>query len=418
MENSLLFAQQLDSQDTLSHFRERFHIPAPNGKPVIYFCGNSLGLQPKSAKAAIEQELEDWKNLGVEGHFQGKNPWFHYHKFLTEKAAKIVGGKPLEVVIMNNLTVNLHLMMVSFYRPTKERFKIITEAGAFPSDQYALESQARFNGHNPDKAIIELKPRRGEETLHTADILDAIEEHKDELSLVMMGGVNYYTGQLFDMEKITITAQKAGAFVGFDLAHAAGNVPLHLHNWGVDFAVWCTYKYLNSGPGGTSGVFVHERHANKPDLPRFAGWWGHSEKERFLMKKGFIPEEGAAGWQLSNAQIMPMALHKASLDIFDEAGIENLRAKSEKLTGFLEFLIKETFKNDEIRIITPSNPDERGCQLSLVAKENGRKVFDYLSKNHVIADWREPNVIRVAPTPLYNTFEEVYRFVELLKKGF
>lgn len=418
MENTLAFAQQLDKEDQLASFRNRFHIPAPDGKPVIYFCGNSLGLQPKTAESAIKQELEDWKNLGVEGHFHGKNPWFHYHKFLTEKAAKIVGANPLEVVIMNNLTVNLHLMMVSFYRPTKERFKIITEAGAFPSDQYALESQARFHGHNPDKAIIELKPRRGEETLHTEDILEAIEEHKDELALVMMGGVNYYTGQLFDMEKITITAQKVGAFVGFDLAHAAGNAPLQLHNWGVDFAVWCTYKYLNSGPGGTSGVFVHERHANKPDIPRFAGWWGHSEKERFLMKKGFIPEEGAAGWQLSNAQIFPMAIHKASLEIFDEAGIENLRAKSEKLTGFLEFLIKETFKNDEIRIITPSNPKERGCQLSLVAKENGKKVFDYLSKNHVIADWREPNVIRVAPTPLYNTFEEVFRFVELLKKGF
>jgi kynureninase len=418
MENSLAFAQQLDSQDSLAHFRERFHIPSPNGSPAIYFCGNSLGLQPKTVKSAIEQELEDWKNLGVEGHFHGKNPWFHYHKFLTEKAAQIVGGTNKEVVIMNNLTVNLHLMMVSFYRPTKERFKIITEAGAFPSDQYALESQARFHGHNPDKAIIELKPRRGEETLHTEDILEAIEEHKDELALVMMGGVNYYTGQLFDMEKITITAQKVGAFVGFDLAHAAGNVPLELHKWGVDFAVWCTYKYLNSGPGGTSGVFVHERHANKPDLPRFAGWWGHSEKERFLMKKGFIPEEGAAGWQLSNAQIFPMAIHKASLEIFDEAGMENLRAKSEKLTGFLEYLLNDTFKNGEIRIITPSNPKERGCQLSLVAKENGKKVFDYLSKNNVIADWREPNVIRIAPTPLYNTFEEVFRFVELLKKGF
>lgn len=415
--NTLAFAQSLDKADKLAKFRERFYIPQHEGKPVIYFCGNSLGLQPKTAKSAIEQELEDWKNLGVEGHFQGKNPWFHYHKFLTTKAAKIVGGKEKEVVIMNNLTVNLHLMMVSFYRPTKERFKIITEAGAFPSDQYALESQARFHGHNPDKAIVELKPRQGEDTLRTEDILAAIDDHKDELSLVMMGGVNYYTGQAFEMDKITKAGQQAGAFVGFDLAHAAGNLHLQLHDWGVDFAVWCSYKYLNSGPGGTSGVFVHERHANKPEMPRFAGWWGHNEKERFLMKKGFIPVEGAAGWQLSNAQIFPMAIHKASLDIFDEAGMDNLREKSVQLTGFLEFLLNDTFTNNEFKIITPANPQHRGCQLSLVAAKDGRKVFDYLTKSGVIADWREPNVIRIAPVPLYNTYEDVFRFVELLKKG-
>ncbi|MFN3446797.1 MAG: kynureninase, partial [Bacteroidia bacterium] len=332
-ENTLAFAQQLDKEDKLAHFRNEFYMPQKEGKPMIYLCGNSLGLQPKNARAAIEQELNDWADLGVEGHFAGKNPWMYYHHFLTEKAAKVVGAKPSEVVIMNNLTANLHLMMVSFYRPTKTRYKIMMEGTAFPSDMYAMETQARFHGLNPDDTIIELKPREGEYTLRTEDIIATINANKDELAIVMMGGVNYYTGQAFDMKAITEAAHAVGATVGFDCAHAAGNLQLQLHDWNVDFAVWCTYKYLNSGPGGTSGVFVHERHGKNPDLVRFAGWWGHDEKERFQMKKGFKPMEGAAGWQLSNAQIFPMAIHKASLELFDEAGIENLRAKSEKLTG-------------------------------------------------------------------------------------
>ncbi|MCX6185719.1 MAG: kynureninase, partial [Bacteroidetes bacterium] len=327
-ENTLAFAQQLDKQDILAHFRDRFYMPHHNKKPVIYLCGNSLGLQPKSAQVAVQQEFDDWAKLGVEGHFQAKNPWKFYHHFLTEKAAKVVGAKPSEVVIMNNLTANLHLMMVSFYRPSAKRYKIMMEVSAFPSDQYAMETQAKFHGFNPEEAIIELKPRKGEYTLRTEDIIAKIHEHKDELAIVMMGGVNYYTGQAFDMARIAKSAHEVGAMAGFDLAHAAGNLQLQLHDWDVDFAVWCTYKYLNSGPGGTSGVFVHERHANKPKLNRFAGWWGHNEEERFLMKKGFKPMEGAAGWQLSNAQVFPMAIHKASLEMFDEAGIENLRKKS------------------------------------------------------------------------------------------
>jgi kynureninase len=339
-ENSLAFAQNLDQTDKLARFRDEFHLIQKDGKPMVYLCGNSLGLQPKRVKAAIDQELKDWAELGVEGHFDGKNPWMYYHHFLTEKAAKVVGAKNSEVVIMNNLTANLHLMMVSFYRPTATRYKIMMEVSAFPSDQYAMETQARFHGLNPEEAIIELKPRDGEYTLRTEDILAKIEENKDTLAILMMGGVNYYTGQAFDMKTIAAAAHAVGARAGFDLAHAAGNLQLQLHDWNVDFAVWCTYKYLNSGPGGTSGVFVHERHGNNPEINRFAGWWGHDEKERFLMKKGFIPMEGAAGWQLSNAQIFPMAIHKASLELFDEAGIENLRLKSEMLTGYLYFILK------------------------------------------------------------------------------
>lgn len=415
-QNTLAYAQHEDEQDMLAHYREQFHLIKKNGHHVVYLCGNSLGLQPHSAKAAVEQELKDWAELGVEGHFEGKNPWKPYHHFLTEKAARVVGAKPIEVVVMNNLTANLHLMMVSFYRPTAKRYKIMMEATAFPSDQYAMESQARFHGFDPDDAIIELKPREGEYTLRTEDIIASIEQHKDELAIVMMGGVNYYTGQAFDMQAITKAAHKAGAIAGFDLAHAAGNLHLQLHDWDVDFAVWCSYKYMNSGPGGTSGVFVNERFAKDKTLNRFAGWWGHDEEERFKMKKGFKPMEGAAGWQLSNAQIFPMAIHNASLEIFDSAGMENLRKKSEKLTGYLEFILSHY--TDHLTVITPKDPAARGCQLSIIVKKDGKKLFDYLFENNIWPDWREPDVIRMSPVPLYNSFEDVYRIGEALDKYF
>ena len=419
--NTLAFAQQLDKEDTLAPFRNEFHLIQKDGKPAVYLCGNSLGLQPKKVKAAIDQELKDWAELGVEGHFDGKNPWMYYHHFLTENAANIVGAKQSEVVVMNNLTVNLHLMMVSFYKPTATRYKIMMEVSAFPSDQYAIETQTRFHGFKPEDAIIELKPREGEHTLRTEDIVATINAHKDDLAIVMLGGVNYYTGQAFDMQAITKAAHQVGAMAGFDCAHAAGNLNLKLHDWDVDFAVWCTYKYLNSGPGGTSGVFVHERHGNNPDLVRFAGWWGHDEKQRFQMKKGFKPMEGAAGWQLSNAQIFPMAIHKASLELFNEAGIDNLRAKSVLLTGYLEFLLLEInseFSHPKLEIITPKNPTERGCQLSIIVKQNGKKLFDYLNQNAILPDWREPDVIRMSPVPLYNTFEEVYKIGDVMNTYF
>ena len=415
-QNTLIFAQELDQKDPLVKFREQFHIPTVNGNQQIYLCGNSLGLQPKTAKEAINQELEDWANLGVEGHFKGKNPWMYYHHFLTENAAAVVGAKPSEVVVMNNLTANLHLMMVSFYKPTEQKYKIIMEGSAFPSDQYAMETQARFHGIEPNDAIIELLPREGEFTLRTEDILATIEQHKNELAIVMMGGVNYLTGQAFDMKSITEAAHKVGAIAGFDLAHAAGNLHLQLHEWDIDFAVWCSYKYLNSGPGGTSGVFVHERHGKNPGLIRFAGWWGHDEKSRFQMKKGFIPMEGAAGWQLSNAQIFPMAIHKASLEIFKAAGIENLRSKSEKLTAYLAFILDE-FK-EFLTVITPKETENRGCQLSIIVKNDGKKLFDFLEQNNIMPDWREPNVIRMSPVPLYNSFEEVYQIGQALKNYF
>jgi kynureninase len=415
-ENTLAFAQQMDQQDPLARFRSQFHLLHKDGKPIVYLCGNSLGLQPKSAKAAIDQELKDWAELGVEGHFDGKNPWMYYHHFLTEKAARVVGAKPEEVVIMNNLTANLHLMMVSFYKPTKTRYKIMMEVSAFPSDQYAMETQARFHGFDPADAIIELKPREGEYTLRTEDIIAKINEHKDDLAIVMMGGVNYYTGQAFDMEAITKAAHAVGVIAGFDLAHAAGNLHLKLHDWDVDFAVWCSYKYLNSGPGGTSGVFVNERHGNNPEIVRFAGWWGHDEATRFQMKKGFIPMKGAAGWQLSNAQIFPMAIHNASLQLFDEAGIGNLRKKSEMLTGYLEFILNDY--KDHLTVITPTDKNARGCQLSIIVKKDGKKLFDYLSENNILPDWREPDVIRMSPVPMYNSFEDVYRIGEALRNYF
>ncbi len=413
------FAHQLDEQDALKDYRQWFHFPSHvSGEDVLYFCGNSLGLQPRTAKQALDAELEDWAKFGVEGHFHGKKPWFHYHKFLTEHSAEVVGAKPHEVVVMNQLTVNLHLLMVSFYRPSKQKYKIIMEAGAFPSDMYAIESQVKFHGFNYDDAVIELKPREGEYTLRTTDILDTIEAHKDHLALVFFSGVQYYTGQLFNIPEITKKAHSVGAMAGFDLAHAAGNVRLLLHEWNVDFAAWCSYKYLNSGPGNVSGIFIHEKHGLDPETPRFAGWWGHKEEQRFLMKRGFVPEPGAAGWQMSNAPVFGMAVHAASLEIFHKAGIIALREKSKKLTAYLEFVLNYVQNHHDhigFTIITPSNPEERGAQLSILVKENGKALFDHITSKGVIADWREPNVIRLAPTPLYNRFEDIFSLGEILK---
>ena len=422
-DQSLEFAKEMDAQDPLQSFRNEFYFPQHEGKDAIYFCGNSLGLQPKSTQHYIQRELEQWRTYGVEGHFRGEHPWFHYHKYLQPQTAHIVGAKEQEVVVMNTLTVNLHLLMVTFYRPTKERFKIIMEAGAFPSDQYAIESQVKWHGFVPAEAIIEVAPRLGEDNLRTEDILATIAQHGDETALVLFGGVNYYTGQFFDLKAITQAGQRAGAYVGFDLAHAAGNVPLQLHDWEVDFASWCSYKYLNGGPGGPSGVFIHEKHGNDRDLPRFAGWWGYDEQQRFLMKKGFIPMSGAEGWQLSNASILSFAAHRASLDLFAAATMPALRAKSEKLTGYLEFLLQQLIREGySLQLITPKNEAERGCQLSLLTDAKGKQLFDYLSNNGVICDWREANlptgqagVIRLAPTPLYNRFEEVWILANLLR---
>ena len=415
-ENSEDFARSLDSKDPLKDYRDKFYIPQINGKDCIYFTGNSLGLQPKDTEKHILEELEDWKNLGVEGHFHAKHrPWFHYHKFTKELLAKLVGAKPLEVVSMNNLTSNLHFMMVSFYQPTSKRFKIVMEAGAFPSDMYAVESQVRFHGYDPNEAIIEIAPKAGSETLETKDIIETIEKNGNEVALVLFSGVQYYTGQYFDLKAISSAAHKVGAYAGFDLAHAVGNVKLNLHDSGADFAAWCSYKYLNSGPGGMSGIFVHERHANNSELPRFAGWWGHNEEARFKMEKGFIPMAGADGWQLSNVNVLSSAAHLASLKMFDEVGMDALVAKSRLLTGYLEFLLNTLDKNI-VSAITPSTEKDRGCQLSIVVKKDGKKVFDELTKAGVIADWREPEVIRVAPVPLYNTFSDVYTFYTILKK--
>ena len=409
------FARQMDETDSLKYLREKFYIPRQaTGEDVLYFTGNSLGLQPKTARNYIEQELKDWETLGVEGHFAAKHPWMSYHELLTDSMAKIVGAKPAETVVMNSLTVNLHLLMVSFYRPTKQRHKIVIEAGAFPSDQYAVASQIRFHGFDIEESLIELQPRENESCLRTEDIEQIIVENGDSIALVLLGGVNYYTGQKFDFQKITEIGHRVGAVVGFDLAHAAGNVDLKLHDWNVDFAAWCSYKYLKSGPGGIAGVFVHERHAKNPDLPRFAGWWGHDKETRFLMGDEFVPIKGAEGWQLSNPPIFQLAALKASLDIFEEAGMKTLIKKSKKLTGYLEFLLGE-IRDERISVITPNNPNERGCQLSIRVKNADKNLFKAISAKGVIADWREPDVIRVAPTPLYNSFADVYWFAEILK---
>lgn len=412
-------AQRLDNEDPLRSFRDQFFFPDTGDQPCAYFTGNSLGLQPKSVREALGQELDDWARHGVEGHFQARNPWYSYHELLMAPSAAIVGAREKEVVHMNGLTANIHLLMVSFYRPAGKRFKILCEAKAFPSDQYALESQVRFHGYDPAEAIIEVGPREGEHTIREEDFERVLREQGEEIALVFIGGVNYYTGQWFDMERITKAGHAAGAVVGWDLAHAAGNVPVKLHDWEVDFAAWCTYKYLNSGPGSVSGIFVHEKHAEAFDLPRFAGWWGHNKEERFKMKPGFQPIAGAEGWQLSNAPIMSMAPHLASLRIFAEAGLEALRHKSMKLTAFMEEVVQAVADATEahLEIITPKDPERRGCQLSLLAHGSGRTLFDYLMENGVFVDWREPNVIRTAPVPLYNSFADVVRFGEVLEAG-
>lgn len=420
MQNTIKHAKLMDSQDPLASYRERFYIPQVNGKDAYYFTGNSLGLQPKSTKDFLQQELDDWAQYGVEGHFHAKNPWVAYHKILMEPFARLVGAQPTEVVAMNGLTVNLHLMLVSFYRPQGKRTKIICEAKAFPSDQYTLESQVKFHGLDPADTIVEVAPRAGEHTIREEDIHAKIAEVGDELALVFWGGVNYYTGQVFDMAAMAQSAHAVGALCGIDLAHGVGNISLQLHDWEVDFACWCSYKYLNSGPGGISGVFVHEKHADKPELPRFAGWWGYEEETRFMMAPGFKPMQGAQGWQLSNAPVFSMACCKASMDIFDEVGMERLEAKSLLLTNYMEFVLNDIssrYERCNFEIITPKETIARGCQLSVLMHGQGKELFDFLTAEGVIADWREPNVIRMAAVPLYNTFEDIYQLGQIIEKG-
>ncbi|TYA84464.1 kynureninase [Seonamhaeicola marinus] len=409
------FALEQDKKDVLKPYKDQFYIPKDkHGNNLIYMTGNSLGLQPKSTKHYINQELTDWAALGVEGHFEAKNPWLPYHEFLTESMAKVVGAKPIEVVVMNTLTTNLHLMMVSFYKPTKTRYKILIESDAFPSDKYAVESQLRHHGFDHNEGLILWQPRDNEELLRYEDLEAILDTQGDEIALIMIGGINYYTGQYFNLKRITELGHKHGCKVGFDCAHGAGNVKLNLHDSGADFAVWCTYKYLNSGPGSLAGCFVHERHAHNKDLNRFTGWWSHNKATRFTMRDEFDQLPGAEGWQLSNPPILSMAAIKASLDIFHEVGIDALVEKSKQLTGYFEFLLKE-LGDDIIRIITPKHPEERGCQLSIQVKNADKTLHHKLTEAGVITDWREPDVIRCAPVPLYNSFEDVYVLVEKLK---
>jgi len=417
-DNSLDHAKALDAKDPLKHFRQKFHLPQHEGKDSIYFTGNSLGLQPKGVREAVDVELEDWANLGVEGHFHGHNPWFSYHERFPELLAPIIGALPSEVVVMNQLTVNLHLLLASFYRPQGKRNKIICEAKAFPSDLYAFETQAQWHGQFPKEAVVEVGVREGEYNLRTEDILAVIERHKDEVAVIVFGGVNYYSGQVLDMETITTAGHQAGAYVGFDLAHAAGNIELKLHDWNVDFACWCSYKYLNSGPGGVAGVYIHERYASDRSLPRLGGWWGHDKETRFLMQPGFSPIPTAEGWQLSNAPVLSMAVHKVALDLFAEAGMEALLAKSAALTRYLHETLNEINEGgnvNRVQLITPTDSRERGCQASLLVHEKGKMVFNTLIAQGVIADWREPNVIRIAPVPMYNSFEDIWHFGNIIR---
>lgn len=412
------FAAAADAGDELKEFRSRFLFPQHGGRDTMYFTGNSLGLQPAAVEVYIRRELEDWHTYGVEGHFEARNPWFSYHEIFAVPLAKLTGAKESEVVAMGSLTNNLHLLLVSFYRPTKTRYRILCEKKAFPSDTYALQSQARFHGLDYRDAVVEVAPREGEYLIREEDVLAAIEEHKDSLAVVMIGGVNYFTGQVFDMQKITAAAQAAGAYCGWDLAHGIGNVELKLHEWNVDFAAWCSYKYLNSGPGSVAGLFVNEKHLNDSSIPRFEGWWGTDPDTRFLMGDTFTPMRAAGAWQLSNAPVLTMAAHKAALDIFTEAGLDRLRAKSRQLTGYMEFVIREINREkggNAVEIITPADEKQRGCQLSLVFPGRGKELFRALTGNGVISDWREPNVVRVAPVPLYNSFEDVYRFGSVLR---
>ena len=418
-ENSLAFAQQLDAQDSLKQYQNEFSFPQVNGKKVIYFTGNSLGLQPKRAKTYVDEVMNDWATLAVEGHFYAEKPWWDYHERFAQPLSKLVGALPTEVTVMNTLTVNLHLLMVSFYRPTSTRFKIICEEKAFPSDQYLFQSQVRFHGFEPEDAIVEVKRREGEHNIRLEDVVAKINEVGEELALVLIGGVNYYTGQVFDMKTITEAGHSVGAYVGWDLAHAAGNIELQLHDWQVDFAAWCSYKYMNSGPGNASGCFIHDKHHTNSELPRFAGWWGHNKERRFKMEPNFDPIQGADGWQISNLPVLSLAPYLSSVELFAEIGMTALIAKRNTITAYLEFILNEIDREvkGNFEIITPSNPAERACQLSVFLHGEGRSLFDYLMKNGVIIDWREPNVIRLAPVPLYTSFEDIYRFGQILKNG-
>lgn len=416
-QTDLEFALTQDKKDPLKDFRNQFFIPKhTDGSDSIYFCGNSLGLQPKHTSNYIQEELNDWASLGVEGHTQGEHPWLHYHEFLTEPMAKIVGAKPIEVVIMNTLTANLHLLMASFYKPSSKRYKILIEADAFPSDKYAVESQLRHHGYDDKEGLLLWHSREGEELARYEDLEAILSDQGEEIALIMIGGVNYYTGQFFDLKRITKLGHDYGCMVGFDCAHGAGNVDLQLHASGADFAIWCSYKYLNSGPGSLSGVFVHERHAYNKELNRFTGWWSHNKQTRFKMRDEFDLMPGAEGWQLSNPPILSMAAIRASLDVFESAGMTNLIEKSKKLTAYFQYLI-EALDNSSIRIITPKDPTERGCQLSIQVKNADRSLHKQLMDMGVISDWREPDVIRCAPVPLYNSFEDVFQMVERLKKA-
>ncbi len=415
-QNTLTFAKELDTKDPLKAYQDQFHIPKDkDGNNWLYFTGNSLGLQPKATQEYINQELKDWANFGVEGHFEAKNPWMPYHEFLTQNMATIVGAKPIEVVIMNTLTTNLHLLMVSFYQPTKTKYKIVIESDAFPSDRYAVQSQLKFHGFDVNKGLIEWKPRKGEDLLNIEDLETILDDQGDEIALLLIGGVNYYTGQSLNLKRIAEIGHAKNCMVGIDLAHGVGNIKPELHNSGVDFAAWCTYKYLNSGPGSLGGLFVHEKHAHNKDLNRFAGWWSHNKSTRFNMRQDFDVMAGAEGYQLSNPPILSMAAIKASLDMFAEVGMDALREKSELLTGYFEFLLN-TIDSDAIKIITPTNPKERGCQLSIQVKNADKNLHTKLTEAHIITDWREPDVIRCAPVPLYNSFQDVYLMVEKLKE--
>ena len=418
--NTREFAQSLDAQDELRKYRDEFHFPHVNGKQVIYFTGNSLGLQPKRTKNYVDEVMNDWANLAVEGHFYSDKPWWDYQERFAVPLSEIVGAKPSEVGVMNTLTVNLHLLMVSFYNPTPNKYKIICEEKAFPSDQYMFQSQVKFHGFDPKDAIVEIKRREGEANIHLEDVLAKIEEVGSELALVLIGGVNYYTGQVFDMKTITAAGQKQGAYVGWDLAHAAGNIKLELHDWNVDFAAWCSYKYMNSGPGNASGFFVHEKHHNDKELKRFAGWYGHNKERRFKMEPDFDPVHGADGWQISNLPILSLAPYLASVEMFAEVGMDKLIAKRNLITSYLEFVLHEIDKELEgadFEILTPANQEERGCQLSVYLHGQGRELFEKLMKNGVITDWREPNVIRLAPAPFYCSFEDMYEFGQVLKQS-
>ncbi|WP_378185421.1 kynureninase [Aquimarina sp. W85] len=417
--NTLEFAEQLDKNDPLRSYRDRFLFPKHNGNDVIYFTGNSLGLQPKNAQEYVNEIMTDWSEMAVEGHFYADKPWWDYHERLAEPLSKIVGAKPSEITVMNTLTINLHLLMVSFYRPTAKRYKIICEEKAFPSDQYLLQSQVRFHGYDPKDAIVEIKKREGEHNFRTEDILQTIKEVGDACALVFIGGVNYYTGQVFDMETITKAGHEIGAFVGWDLAHAAGNIELKLHDWDADFAAWCSYKYMNSGPGNASGCYIHERFHNSKEIPRFEGWWGTKKEDRFLMKPEFEPMPNADAWQVSNAPILALAPYLASLQLFEEVGVEPLFTKRDLIVQYLEFILKDIDAQvaGSFEIITPSDPTQRGTQLSVFLHGSGKSLFTYLMDNGVVTDWREPNVIRLAPAPFYCSFVDMYNFGQLLKKG-